>query len=769
LEAKLKKIKLLFTFIVLLTTFGYAQSKFYLNNRATFNSNQTSIAFVSENEGWICGPEGSILHTTDGGLTWESQKSNVSVTLRDIQFLDKNTGFIAGDDINFLKTTDGGKNWTNIKVTAISDATTDLYKIKFFSATTGVILGYKSSTTGPGYILKTTDGGTTWTITATNASKSFLSFDFFSSTNGVMTGKDFNTISYTTDGGSTWTAATAPTDVPSTIIYTRSDLFTVCMASNNVVYASGWGSTSGPQPTILIKSTDGGKTWKYMAQQEANKSFFNNSDIYFKDENTGIVVGGSSTQGGCVYKTTDGGVNFILQPIASGPALKRICVVGNTMYILGDNGLIFKSSDMGTTLTCLTVNNGTLATIAFPSNNVGYAGGISSGAFIKTTDGGQSWKTKFILFPPSSSKSYRSAAVQQFYFLNDNLGYCANRSDIITKTTDGGNSWTVLLDDPITSHVFNSVYMVDQNTGWVVGRWAGTTPTFNYGILKISNGSTISYQDTSGKAGELMSVTFTDVNNGIAVGKGGNIVYTTNGGTNWTKATSGVTTNLSDVKYITPAAVIAVGDTSSTSGTIILSLDGGKTWTQPSTQVPKYSLNAITIKSLTEAFISGFIPKVVKGTLIKLSLTGGTVSLTDLTDTTLFETNLVAITSTPGGDIFIAAVNSAIVYSSKILNGVKIPIDGLKGYALNQNYPNPFNPSTTIEFTIPKSANVNVKIYDILGKEVKSLINDKFDMGTHKIAWDGKNNFGSSVATGIYYYKINSNDFVSVKKMMYLK
>ena len=87
-------------------------------------------------------------------------------------------------------------------------------------------------------------------------------------------------------------------------------------------------------------------------------------------------------------------------------------------------------------------------------------------------------------------------------------------------------------------------------------------------------------------------------------------------------------------------------------------------------------------------------------------------------------------------------------------------------FELKQNYPNPFNPSTSIDFYIPKSSYVSVKIYDITGKEIADLINDFINAGTHKINFDAAN---YNLASGIYFYKLQTNDFTQTKPMMLLK
>ena len=85
-------------------------------------------------------------------------------------------------------------------------------------------------------------------------------------------------------------------------------------------------------------------------------------------------------------------------------------------------------------------------------------------------------------------------------------------------------------------------------------------------------------------------------------------------------------------------------------------------------------------------------------------------------------------------------------------------------YSLNQNYPNPFNPSTQISFGLPKSGNVKLVVFDILGREVKTLVNEFQTAGTHNITFDA-----SSLASGIYFYSITANDFTATKKMLLIK
>lgn len=89
--------------------------------------------------------------------------------------------------------------------------------------------------------------------------------------------------------------------------------------------------------------------------------------------------------------------------------------------------------------------------------------------------------------------------------------------------------------------------------------------------------------------------------------------------------------------------------------------------------------------------------------------------------------------------------------------------------ALHQNYPNPFNPTTTIEYSLPKRANVTVEIFNILGQSVRTLVNEAKAAGIHRVEWNGTTSDGNQVSSGIYLYRIQAGEFVESKKMLLLK
>ncbi|MBL7961554.1 T9SS type A sorting domain-containing protein, partial [bacterium] len=90
-------------------------------------------------------------------------------------------------------------------------------------------------------------------------------------------------------------------------------------------------------------------------------------------------------------------------------------------------------------------------------------------------------------------------------------------------------------------------------------------------------------------------------------------------------------------------------------------------------------------------------------------------------------------------------------------------------FKLHGNYPNPFNPSTTISYEIPIQGKVVIKIYNTLGQEIRTLVNEVKPAGFHKLVWDGRNNNGQSISSGLYIYRLQTDRFVKSHKMILLK
>jgi hypothetical protein len=104
------------------------------------------------------------------------------------------------------------------------------------------------------------------------------------------------------------------------------------------------------------------------------------------------------------------------------------------------------------------------------------------------------------------------------------------------------------------------------------------------------------------------------------------------------------------------------------------------------------------------------------------------------------------------------------------LTSVGEPVNGVPTtFAISQNYPNPFNPTTTIDYAVSKQSFVSVKVYNLLGQEVRTLVSEEKGIGVYQAKWDGKDNVGAEAPSGMYLYKMIAGSFSETKKMMFMK
>jgi hypothetical protein len=115
---------------------------------------------------------------------------------------------------------------------------------------------------------------------------------------------------------------------------------------------------------------------------------------------------------------------------------------------------------------------------------------------------------------------------------------------------------------------------------------------------------------------------------------------------------------------------------------------------------------------------------------------------------------------------FISIVRNGVVVTAKVESaGENHP----ESFQLEQNYPNPFNPSTTIQYTLPRNENVEIRIYNASGQLVKTFANGVKGAGEYTTIWDGRDEAGNSVSSGAYFYQVKAGEFLQAKKMLLLK
>ena len=167
-----------------------------------------------------------------------------------------------------------------------------------------------------------------------------------------------------------------------------------------------------------------------------------------------------------------------------------------------------------------------------------------------------------------------------------------------------------------------------------------------------------------------------------------------------------------------------------------------------------------------------------RGLLKKLGLNTEDITMAFYSDTAGFDTteitNVVIDSSRNRIIADVAHFSTLVLYGES--KGVPTGVDELssitqipKKFSLEQNYPNPFNPDTKIIYQIPKSTRVMIKIYNILGQEVRTLVDKEQRSGKYEVIWEGKNNLGNPLSSGIYVYQMKTKDFINTKKMMLIR
>jgi photosystem II stability/assembly factor-like uncharacterized protein len=393
-------------------------------------------------------------------------------------------------------------------------------------------------------------------------------------------------------------------------------------------------------------------------------------------------------------------------------------------------------------------------------------------------------------------------SLRAVYFTDANTGTVVGDSGIILRTTNGGATW--MPQSSGTTKILSGVSFTDANTGTVVGD-SGT-------IFRTTNGGATWTPQSGGTILCLRGVCFTDANNGTMVGGDwfsatGIILCTTNGGTEWVKQYKVDTACINAVSFIDGNVGTAVG-VAKTAGDekmfILHTTDAGTTWTSQNIPDPGRGWYFL----LSVSFIDGMIGIAVGGQKIE----GAGISIQKTTDGGITWTNPVRyygtlygiyltdakngtavgewgniIHTTDGGATWIdqssgttnrlygvcftdANTGTAIGDSGTILrttNGGTL-VENQQGipqqYLLNQNYPNPFNPSTTIIYELPKSSETTLTIYDVLGREVSVLVNERKNAGVHEIRFDGSN-----LASGVYFYRLQAGTYNETKKLLLLK
>jgi len=483
-----------------------------------------------------------------------------------------------------------------------------------------------------------------------------------------------------------------------------------CFHLYDVIFVNkdlGW--VVGSQGTIL-KTTNGGNYWSV---QQSNLSVELYS-VQFIDSLFGWICG----EGGTLLKTTNGGVTWVQKP--SG-------VVENI------NSLYFLSASNGFAIT------GDWNSYPYPY----------SGRILKTTNGGETWS--ITLFDDSHG-------LIDIYFLDNDTGWICGSNGVIYKTTNGGNNWSYI--DANTPYWLFGIFFSAHNVGFTLGGNINSDI-----ILKSNNGGNSWTKIRETFQDQLMSgLYFINDFEGWVCGFNGVMLKTTNGGISWNRETLQTDKELREIFFID-----SVGYCVGFSGTFmkynysqptnniqITSPNGGELWEIGSTKQILWNSSDIIDVKIEYSYNNGASWNTV------VSSYPSTGVYTWIVPNIMTNQARVKISDIATGDFDRSDSSFRIIELTNISEMINNEIPN--NYDLAQNYPNPFNPSTTIQFSLAKDSYVSLKVYNITGQEVLTLVEGFIKAGVQKLNFEPNN-----LPSGIYLYRIVTEDFSAVQKMTYLK
>jgi len=651
---------------------------------------------------YAAGVNGTFVKTSDNGITWDILPLSLGSYLRSTFFINDLKGWVVSAR-SVYRTVDGGNNWQNDTI-ANSGI---LNSLCFTNENTGYL------TTDLGKIYKSTNSGMNWSLLFSATGTSLTNISFVNENTGWVTDY-FNKVYKTVNGGVNWV------EYSSSSIYRLTSIFFIDANT-------GWmtNETGG-----IMKTTNGGINWDF----NVNSGYI--SSVCFVNNLTGWTAGSK------IDKTTDGGNTWSEQQI-SGMAIFNSIDFKDTQtgIAVGNNGIIHKTTNGGLNWNLITnnVSPDQLNKIFFLNDNSGWAAG-EDGSILFTSNGGNNWVQQY------SSNGHGFYSIR---FLNQNTGWAAGNG--LYKTTNHGNTWYNVNSNPSLSAVFPA----DSVNIFACGQ---------FGLLLRSTNGGNNWTSYPGITRDLIAIYFVNVNTGWIGGSGQIILKTTNSGTNWINQRGGsLPGSITDIHFVdeffgvASTAVIGGAD-----GLILATGNGGITW-NVMIGGPDYDFTSVYfIDANTGWFLSNdIIGKTINNGGSWEFFTGG---IPGSNSSIFFINNNTGWVAGSNGNIMKTTTGGSVIGLNQITQNIPL------SYNLHQNYPNPFNPITKIRFDIPpnvgndRDRSVKVIIYDLLGREVTTLVNEHLKPGSYSVDWDG-----TAFASGVYFYSLVTDGFVETKRMVLVK
>ena len=679
------------------------------------------IYFLNSTQGWSVGESSTAIKTTDGGLSWEQIDIPVQAQLQRVYFADENNGWILGGDPlgaldgAILKTTDGGRNWKNYQPNP--QQAYAFLDISMVNKRVGYIAGFEG-------IFKTTNGGGNWVNT----------------------------------GGTGWATSVFFLDT-----------------------LTGW--ATGVQK--VLRTTDGAKTWNLI--KEFHWTFTRR--IKFINDKVGWVIGGGMyDQYGTIRKTTDGGNSWVLQDSIGGSGYYDMEIIDSlNVLVIGENGQMRYTTDGGNMwLSSVTNSSADNYGIAVINNNAWIVGGNHNDPkMLKGNLSFYSWQTQI--------KNITQNNLLSIDLTNETKGWAAGSNGELLFTTDGGNNWN---QNELFDIEFQSISIPEDNAIFI----AGLNGEF---VSSFDGGKTWGVKNISLDAGNLHKIKFFNKNIGYWFSEWGPLMKTSNGGNVWDTIYAYANDfffadSLNGWVYYEPVVIWKKNNTEEGYGNLRRTTDGGLTWSEEintnsihsmffiNSQVGWYTdwysiykttdggFNWDTVNSYTSYGINQMIfVDENEGYMIGSSIwenTGMVVLKTDDGGKTLAPikefTALNEIELTQKNIIGVGSYGQILKLNRTITDIKNEPKNVISDFSLLQNFPNPFNPSTKIRYSIKNKQFVLIQVYDLLGKEVATLVNEEKAPGNYEI------NFNANIynlSSGVYFYRIRAGSFNQVRKMLLIK
>jgi photosystem II stability/assembly factor-like uncharacterized protein len=690
----------------------------------TPTGNNINDAVILPSGAWImAGDAGTVLRSTNNGVTWTvSQPETSGSDIYETTFVNENVGYFCTTNGSIMKTTNGGITWEYLN----SGTTASLWYLDFLNADTGLVVGASSN------ILRTTNGGTTWTPFNLSTSTTLYKVHFVNASTAYIgtLSATVGRLLKTTDCGQTWNNVTSYTGTGTTrgVFFYNAD--------------TGWVTNSSYQ---IFRTTDGGATFEQQASLGTGTLY----EIKFIDASQGVAIGGN----GDVFLTTNGGAVWTPSNIGYNSNVFSLGIAGllgdnptSTLLVGGVAGAIASSTNWGATWTGHTnaLARQDLREVQFVNGSVGYAVGgsfvvaDSLGIIMKTTNGGNTWS--ILPFNPKHR-------VYSNFWIDADTGFITSIGPTgAWKTTNGGASFTRLnLGMGVESSIWYSVQFLNSQVGYVAGS-AGF-------LAKTTNGGATWVQQTSGHGlSAIYNIFLIDNQNAVTTGGSGRVFKTTNGGAQWFSIGIGGTTTVYSSWWHNPDT----GFVSGSSGTIRITTNGGTSWS-PQTIATTATLYRIHFTDLQNGWVSGTL-----GSLFRTTNGGATwerVTRIVSSAKTLYDFDLTA------NALHAVGTDATIVYA----NLGPVSVDDTRELlptqaSLLQNYPNPFNPVTNFQFSIANSQLTILKVYDLLGREAVTLVNEVKQPGSYEVTWDA-----AGYSSGVYFSRLRVGEFTAVRKLLLLR